>query len=162
MELSSGHPHAGGCSEGDHRIDVCAEGSGFLSPFPSSAAITDFCLSAFLVYATISITLIFNCLSPFLPLSGLSKLLIHISTQAATGDIQQGKKKTKTKHIKHRADLLCHHPLSLLRLLIYGDRTPVFRLSTFVQTNSHAHSMVQKMIKAKQVLNIKIDVLFCS
>lgn len=57
----------------------------------------------------------------------------HISMQAATGDTV-GKKKT---HIKRQADFLYHHPPSLLRLLIYGDGTPVFRLSTCVQTETH-------------------------
>lgn len=130
-----------------YHADVCADGSWSLSPFPISTAITDFCLSSLWVYPTISVTLIFNCLSPFLLLSGSSKQLIH--PHKLPQETEQGQMNP------HKALIRLSVP-SLLGVLIYGDWTPSF------QTNSHPHSMVQKMIQAKQVLNIKPDDLFGS
>lgn len=87
----------------------------------------------------------------------------HISTQAATGDIQQGKKHQNNQTHKASSRLAVPSPPVTAQTAHLWGPDPSFQTQHFsADRNSHAHSMVQKMIKAKQVLNIKIDGLFCS
>lgn len=120
-------------SEGQVTTEMSVlQGLDFSAPLSFQHHSNGLLLSAFLVYATTSITPHFNCLSPFLPLSGLSKQLIHHDKQP-----QKTERDKKQPHKKHRADFMFHHLPSRLRLLIYGDRTPVFRLGARAQTETH-------------------------